>query len=59
LANDLAAEANARHAAYKQLDGSMKDLLAGGLRLETTGLSWLVLGVIAGTLPLDLATWLK
>ena len=58
VASNLRRETDERAAAIRDVLHQLEDVSAGGLRLESLGLTWLVVGVLLTTVPNELATWL-
>jgi hypothetical protein len=51
-------ERGERRAADQAHDKKLEEVAVGGLHLETMGLVWLLVGVIASSVPAQLAAWL-
>jgi len=54
----LSLERQSREAALREIETRLDTLGAGGLHLERTGLVWLFLGVLLGTIPSEIAKWI-
>jgi hypothetical protein len=55
---EIQAERRAREAEHRLTAGKLEELAVGGLHLESVGVLWLLLGVIATSLSQEIAVWL-
>ncbi len=58
LQSQVQAEATARQAEDRLTAGKLEDMAIGGLHLEGVGVLWLLLGVVATSMPTEIAAWL-
>jgi hypothetical protein len=59
LANKLNAEATGREAADKRIEERLKETAVGGIHLDVWGVSFVMLGIAAGTASSEIAAWIR